>query len=309
MRNTLVMIVVLAMGFDASAAQDDSKKTTGEPVALASLVSGSVSVVEPGRERRVVGRFDWLPPGALVEVAVGSSVTLAFATGTRFELGPGSRATLVVGGLGDSSGPVSVLPPLPPLPRIQLAPAGRADRTMAVRTRGTRITGLYPADDAAALADEVVLRFSPVAGAASYRLEIEGEDGTSVFRVETVSTTVKVSAGVLKAGMRYQWTVRTIGGTSMDQGPLARGDADFSTLSSETLTARARLREAFAGSDAPSLAFLAEIDRELGLWWEAREGFQEALAKAPTDAAIRAALSAVERLLDGEETRPQGGPG
>ncbi len=295
MANT-ISILIWTIGFPTRA-QDPRDSVPRSPVAVVSAVSGDVAVTEPGRVRRTISRFDWLQEGSLLEVGAGSWVNLAFATGSCYEMGAAASARLMRGGFTETSGKIISLPSVPPLPQIQIAPPIKADRGMAVRIRGTRVSGLYPAAGAAVLPDEAVLRYARVPGAETYRVEVEGQDGASVFRVETRSTTISVPSGVLEQETHYQWSVRTVGASGGLSGSGARGEAAFSTLSLDNLRSRARLREVLAGSDGRSLALLAEVDRSLGLRWEAREGFRQALAKDPDDAGLRAALAAVEDLV------------
>lgn len=266
-----------------------------DAVAIVASLVGRAAVRHRGTQAREARRFDWLPAGAVVETAAASSLTLAFASGQRHEMGPSATATLGSSGLAASSGPVTELAPIPPLPSIPpLLPEARPGaRAAALRIRGPRITGLYPRGEAAVLSDEAVLRFAPVPGAASYRVEVEDEEGVIVFEVEVASPSVQVSPGVLKPGARYSWVVRTVRGAR----PPARGAAEFVTLARGVVERRAALRRALGTDDPSSLPLLAEIDRELGLLVEARDAFRAAVAGAPDDESIRDALQRVDAAL------------
>jgi hypothetical protein len=285
----LVVLILASSAIGAEAAPSSW-------VAIVATLSGDASVTEPGHERRKVERFDCLREGSRLEIAPAARLTLAFATGARYELGPGASARVAADGVVEASGTVTTLPPVPPLPRIAIG-AESTDRSLAVRIRGTPIRGLYPAHDAAVLADHAILRFAPVAGTERYEVEIEDADGSSVLRVQTQAATVAVSSGVLKPGARYQWSVRTLGTSSAAPDSAARGEADFVTLAAADQQARARLHEASPTADASSLALLAAIDRGLGLHWEAREGFRQALSKSPDGVAVRAALQALDEVI------------
>jgi hypothetical protein len=266
-----------------------------DAVAIVARLAGRATVRNRGGEAREARLFDWLPAGAAVETAPASSLTLAFAGGQRHEMGPSATATLGPDGLAASSGPVTALAPLPPLPSIPpLAPDARpGTRAAALRIRGPRIQGLYPRGDAAVLSDGAVLRFAPAPGAASYRVEVEDDEGVVVFRVEVAAPPVQVSPGVLEPGARYSWVVRTLRGSR----PPALGAAEFVTLAAEVVERRAALRRALGTEDPASSSLLAEIDRELGLLVEARDTFRSALAAAPDDDRIREALLRVEAAL------------
>jgi hypothetical protein len=98
-----------------------------------------------------------------------------------------------------------------------------------VPIRGEEIAGLYPEDGAATLAGTTTLRFDPVDGGSKYRIEVQDRQGNKIFEVETAASSVTLPAGILRPGVRYGWTVRTIDRV----GPVAQGRADFVTLSAE----------------------------------------------------------------------------
>lgn len=276
-----------------------------EPAAaIVAAISGPASVRVGVEAPRALRAYEWLSPGAQLEVPAGSRVTLAFADGSRSELTGPASARLGASGLASSSGSVRALGRVPPLPRVNpIAGDTRPSRAGAVRIRGTRIAGLYPRGGWASLAEETTLRFTPVSGASQYRVEVEDESGKSVFAAETGADVVAVSRGVLKPGERYYWRVKTLDRA----GAAARGEAEFTTLSAENAALRLGLRKSAAlGDDAASLALLAGIDRGLGLLLEARDGFRRALAAAPDDAALRQALQDLEQSLaaSDEPARP-----
>jgi hypothetical protein len=289
-RLATTLLVVLAPSLAAVARAE-------EAVAIVAALAGQAKVRLPGAPARDVRLFDWLPSGAVLETATASTLLLAFADGQRQELGASASATLGAGRLVGVSGPVRTLAAIPPLPApASLSPEARPGlRSAAVRVRGHRIAGLYPRGAATVLADEAVLRFSPVPGAASYRVEVEDEMAAVVFHAEVGSPSVRVSPGVLKPGARYFWVVRTLG----TSGSPARGEAEFVTLAERAVAARAALREALRApaGDASALALLGEIDRGLGLLAESRDAFREAIAMSPQDEALREALGRVEGAL------------
>jgi hypothetical protein len=198
--------------------------------------------------------------------------------------------------LAARSGSVRPLPRVPSLPPIApLAPEEQAGlRAGAVRIRGERIGGLYPRRGAAALAGAAVLRFQPVEGAATYRVEVQDRRGSVVFATETAGSPVKLPAGVLRAGRRYAWTVRTL----ERPGPVARGEAELVTLPEEDARAREKLRQAVVSlrEDRP-MALLAAVDQNLGLLLEARDELRTAIQESPGDPALGLALATLERLL------------
>jgi hypothetical protein len=287
MRRRDLVVAALVLGVPAAGA------SAPQPVAVISSLSGSVVVAAPhGAGRSEAHVFDWLPSDAEIEVGAEASATLAFVSGDRYQLGPGAKARLGAAGPTRSSGPVRALEPVPPLPRIVAAPDARVgERAAAVRIRGGRIHGLYPSGGAVVLADKAVLRFAPVPNAATYRIDVEDEDGRSVLGLEVRSSTIAVPPASLLPGARYAWYVRTVGAA----GPVARGEAEFRTLPQDLAAARNTMHASLAAeADGEALGLAAEVDRALGLLFEARDGFAAARARSPGDASLEKALARIE---------------
>lgn len=251
MRNLLILGLLLAL--PAAAA---------EPVAIVYSLAGEASLAAPAP--RPLRLFDRLPAGAAVEVGPGSRVALAFVSGRRYELGERSRVTIGKKDLDSRTGPVRVLPPVHPLPR--LLPIAKEDRpgprAGAVRIRSEEVRGLSP-DGTVALADAAVLRFQPVEGAARHRLEIEDSRGTVIFRIDTGASEAQVPIGILAPGAAYHWTV-----TALERpGPAVRGEAGFVTLSRKAAAAREQWRKTVKDK-----ALLDAVDHGLGLAAEKETG-------------------------------------
>jgi hypothetical protein len=158
------------------------------------------------------------------------------------------------------------------------------------------VQNLYPNAASTSIPDNTSLRFAPVEGASHYRVELEDDTGKTILDVQTDLAAVAVPRGILRPGASYYWKVRTLERV----GPSVHGESEFATLSQEDLQRRAALQAALQQQgDASSLATLADVDRRLGLWAEAREGFLAARAKAPNDAAIAKALFEVSARLAG----------
>jgi len=291
--------VLVALSFSPAAAM--AKAEAHGPVAIVYSLAGEASLAAPGADVRPLRLFDRLPAGTTVEVARSSRLALAFANGLRYELGERSRVTLGPRDLASRTGPVRALSRVPPLPC--LSPIATKDRpgprAGAVRIRGERIPGLYPRRGATALVEATVLRFSPVAGARGYRIEVQDVQGLTVFRADTESPPVKVPAGTLHPGLGYLWTVRTLD----RPGAVARGEAELVTLSEKAAQARDEARRILAAEGPGSLPLLAEIDRSLGLWLDAREDLRAALDDKSGDRALREALAEIEARLEDEDDR------
>jgi hypothetical protein len=228
-----------------------------------------------------------------------SSAIVVFASGRRFRLGQHAYVKLLDDGVDemrpngklapDQPGMVEALNSLPALPLVLSisADAHPVAGAAAVRIRGRAITALSPAPGTRTIAEETTLQFAPDTGASRYRVTIEDAEGKTVFADETGTPSVRVAGGTLEPGRPYYWTVRTMDAVSIP----ARGSAAFETVTAEQTRQRAALRASvLAAAEPRTLAWLAEIDRRLGLLAEARAGLREALTKAPDDGAIRAAL-------------------
>jgi hypothetical protein len=267
-----------------------------QPVAIIYHISGEALGIVPGRSPGPLRLFDRLPSESTLELAAGSRLALAFVTGKRYELSGPARVTLGRGDLAARSRGVRTLAPVPPLP--SLSPIAEEDRpgstAGAVRIRSEMITALYPRHGVVVLAAETYLRFQPVTGTMEYLIEVQDDQGQTVFRANAASPPVKVPAGRLRAGHHYEWTVRT-----QDRpGALARGEAELVTLSQGAARMRDEARRILTIEGPRSLPLLAEIDHGLGLLLEAREDLRMALDGEPANPALREALAEIEMQLE-----------
>ena len=266
-----------------------------EPVALLYQISGEAHRIAPGRSPEPLRLYDRLPAEVTLELKPGSRVSLAFVKGKRYELSGPARVTLGPEDLGARSGNVRALAPVPPLPHLAaIEKSEHPGRPGAIRSRAERIAGLYPRSSSAALARETVLLFKPVPGAMEYRIEVQDCQGRTVFQTDIESPPVRVPAEILHSGSRYWWTVRTLD----RPGPVARGEAELVILGKDAARAREEAREILAPESPGSLPLLAEIDRSLGLWLEARDELRAALDEEPSDPALQEALAAIEARLE-----------
>jgi len=292
---------VLAAFFSALPMAVTAQEPTTEAISVVSSVSGSATLIAPTNRKGPVSRFDWLPTGAVLATDAGSSVTLIFADGSRYEIGEKSRITVTPGGPKPMGNSIHRLEGVPPIPRLAALADGQhlGARSGAIRVRqgsGERVQNLYPNVASVSIPDHTSLRFSPVKGASRYRVEVEDDSGKTILDLQTELTTVLVPPTILRPGSSYYWKVRTVERV----GPSVHGESEFDTLSQEDLQRRAALQAVLQQQgDASSLATLADVDRRLGLWAEAREGFLAVLVKTPDDAAIVKALSDVNAELAG----------
>jgi hypothetical protein len=264
-----IAFALLASSLVALAPARSSAATPPEtPVAIVYGLSGhATSGQSPPKPLSV---FDWLPASTSLEVGPASTVSIAFANGTRYELGPGAKVRVEADDLGTRSGPVRRLPSVPRIPI--LAPivdkASLASSSGAVRVRGAAALALYPARGARSLADATVLHFGAVPGASRYAIRITDAGGRVAFEKETTDTRVVLPAGLLRAGAQYAWSLRAI----TADGTVQAANSQISTLDQQSASARAALAASLRRSGDPaSLALLAGVDERLGLLWEARD--------------------------------------
>lgn len=279
-------------------------KAAAEMAAIVSSISGEASVRMPSDlDRKPLHLFDWLAAGSVVEVGAGSRLIIAFCDGNRFQMEEGAKGVLAVGAFKDVSGTIRTLPSFPPMPRLAAIDrsAQASAKAGAIRIRGDKalqIRNLYPRADTSALPDETTLLFSPTREIARYKVELEDEFGRTVFSAETESVSLVVPRGILKAGARYYWRVRSV----EIVGPAARGESEFTTLAAEEIDRRTALRNRLKErGDVEALSLMAEIDRRLGLLLEARNEFRSALSLSPSDQTLRRMVEDIERQLRPED--------
>jgi hypothetical protein len=223
-------------------------------------VRGQAKAESPGVATRHVRPLDWFADGTRLSTGAGASIVVVFSNGARTRLGERSQVLVAADGPVDAKGRVETLPSVPPLPQVRAVPLeGPATRINAVRVRADGFSRLLP-DGAAVLADAARLEFAPEREFSSYAISIERDDGSIAFEKTTTATAVDVPAGALIPGARYHWHVQA-------QDPLGRrvrGSARFETLTGEQSARRQALRQ-HLGTSPDHAAFLAEIDRSLGL--------------------------------------------
>ncbi|MEZ5417308.1 MAG: hypothetical protein R2708_08190 [Vicinamibacterales bacterium] len=259
------------------------------PAAIVARLRGS-AVVDGAPSPRPLRLFDRLVPGDVVRTGSGSEIVLVFRTGTRARVTANSRARLEDARAVRLAGAVEALPAVPTVPLV--APVAGAGRTItAVRIRATALKLFGPPPGAMTLADDTRLEFEPVAGS-RYEIEILDTAGALVYRAEVSTSRFTVPPTALAPGVSYEWKVTA----RLPTGFTSAGESRFRTLGAEAVHARENLRSALAGErDAASL--LAEVDRSLGLWREALDGFRAARAAGVEDVVIGERIADLERRL------------
>jgi hypothetical protein len=274
-------------GLAAGGAASPSGKT-----AIVCFLEGKAWTGEQGRgDRREVRLFDWFGAEDRLETGPDARLIVAFSSGSRFELGESTAVILKENGFASQKGSVRKLESVPVMPQLAsiAAESKRGSRLGGIRLRTLQrtISGLYPNEGEAALADSVVLVFDPLEGVEKYGVEVEDGRGNCVFSTETATTRIAVSPGILKQGTGYYWQVRTLG----EAQPSTVSYAAFVTVSEE----QARLRNAFKSQverskDAANILLLAQMEISMGLRREACETLREALRIFPGNAEIENAI-------------------
>jgi len=286
---TLVLLFLLSSGILLSLFAG-SQSRPEEKTAIVCFITGKAWVLEPGaKELREIDLFDWIKSGATIETGTGAKLIVAFSTGERHELGGKTKATMTQAGFTSVSGSIVRLAPAPVMP--QIASISReskpGSRMSGIRLRGRsakqEIFNLYPNGSEAVLADEAVLSFSNLGEAARFRVEIEDEPGNNILSLETTSSEVIISPGVLKPGANYYWSVRTL---EKDK-PASIADAEFTTVEDKNAKARNTFKaQVYQSKSAADLLLLVEMDMKLGLRKEACKTLEAALSLSPNNEKI-----------------------
>jgi hypothetical protein len=235
----------------------------------------------------------WQTEGIVISTGERSSMTIVFLNGRRATAGERSSLKISAEGPIDVRGTVTPLAAIPPLPEVRPVVFETAStRISAVRVRGDAFERLQPDGEAATVSHETRLEFEPVSRMSIYEIEIVGEDGARLYRTTTKETHVDVPGDVLTPGRRYYWSVEARDAL----GRVVRGSARFVTLSREQVGRRASLTQALASSP-DHLLFLAEIDRSLGLFRQARMGFARISADSTGAGLAAERLGALDALL------------
>jgi hypothetical protein len=261
-------LVALLLPVASAAPAGAADATKGGDVALVALASGTCTARATATAPAVPLRLlDRVRPGTRLETNPDGRLVIVFLTGERFEIGPGSSATVGPAGLGETRGTVSPLSPVSPHVTLTplAAPAEVSRRAGAVRVRGEDRLAMYPSESAALVTKDAVLRFSPVPGAERYAIAVEDEAGNTVFSAQTAATQVALPPAILRDGSTYFWRVRARGPGLSGTGREER----FVTLSADEQRTWEEARENLVPSD-PSLGnLLAATAFSLGLRREA----------------------------------------
>jgi hypothetical protein len=257
---TRTIALALLVALVPAAALSQRASSPAPPRAIVTEVRGLAQAESPGAAIRKVRTLDWFTDGTRLSTGAAGSMVVVFQNGVRTRLGERSQVLVAADGPAEAKGIVETLPPVPPLPQVEAVPLeGPATRINAVRVRGEAFARLLP-DGAAVLADGARLEFVPEQEFSSYAISIERTDGSIAFEKTTTATSIDVPPGVLTPGAQYHWHVQA-------QDPLGhrvRASARFETLTSEQSARRQALRQ-HLGTNPDHAAFLAEIDRSLGL--------------------------------------------
>ncbi|OGD19361.1 MAG: hypothetical protein A2Y69_15300 [Candidatus Aminicenantes bacterium RBG_13_59_9] len=292
-RKTGLFAVSILMGTTAANFSLSRGPDAGEKVAIVCFLQGKASTREPGQaEQKGLGLFDWISSGSEVETGQGAKLVIAFADGSRYELGEKATAILGETELSSSSGSVKKLEPVAVTPQMMTL-AGNfkpGSRLGGIRLRSSKrtISDLYPNEGDAVLADQAVLTFNPLPEAKQYRVEIEDEQGRDLLSVETSLPRVVVSPGIIKPGNQYYWQVRSV---EKDEPSLVSYAAFITATEDEAGLWNSFRAQVSRSGDAANLLLLARIEMAIGLRRESCETLKEALALFPGNEEIKETMA------------------
>src|SRR5262249_5792619 len=153
---------------------------------------------------------------------------------------------------------------------------------------------IYPRDGGAIQTDDSILRFTPVENAKTYKVAIENENGDVVFSQESSSPEIHIPRGTLVQNASYDWRVQA----DDEAGTFAWGGASFRTISEPESKVRKELQSyATSMNDSSSWSLLAELDMQMGLWWDARADIDRAVSAAGENQALTELKTQVDKKL------------
>jgi hypothetical protein len=265
----------------------------GQQLAVVTELQGDATVTGTEGAQHSVHLLEWLEAGSTLTTPKGARAVLVFSDGQRCEIPASSKVSVTAQGPQRITGTVRTLPPLPPMPPLSAIAPGEvnSDRAGAVRFRSLDIVDLYPADPNTVLLDHVVLRFRPIAGAATYDVYLlDAAANKQVFHTTSTTNEIVVPSGILVAGQRYNWNATALPSHHY-------GHAEFFTMSKATLANRSAYRDAVTGTDQDSMLARLAVDRGLGLLIEVRDQLHTALEQSPGDQMLQDLLKETESTI------------
>jgi hypothetical protein len=294
-RKTMLFVLGVVLGLAAGHSSLSGGPDSQGKVAIVCFLQGKASFRESSQaERKNLRLFDWIGAGSAVETGPGAKLVIAFADGSRYELGEKTSGVLGKAELNSVSGSVKKLETVSVMPQVisLAADIKPGNRLGGIRLRSSKktISNLYPIEGDAVLADQAVLTFDPLPEIEKYRVEIEDEQGRDLLSAETSEPRVVVSPGIIKPGTQYYWQVRALEKDELSTVSYAA----FVTVTAEEAALRNLFRAQLAQSrDAANLLLLARIEMAIGLRRESCETLKEALALSPANAEIKEAMAGV----------------
>ena len=264
---------------------------TPSRVAIVTELHGTSWASSGPAARRPLASLDWIEENETIEVGPGSSVTLVFVSGARYELRSRARARATSAGLTSQTGQVRTLTTLPALPVIPSIRDTEATTGGAVRIRGP-VWPFFPSGAATTVASHTVLRFAALPGASVYEVVVVDNHEDVVFQASGPGTTVSVAGARLAPGTRYTWRVRALrDGDEID----ARSDS-FVTLDAQQSALRERFLEHVERTKEAALwAVVGLLDAELGLRYEARAELHKAVDGGIDASLVAAPLTRLDK--------------
>ncbi|MBI2841216.1 MAG: hypothetical protein HYX75_23100 [Acidobacteria bacterium] len=259
------------------------------PIAIVAYVSGTAECLPRGVVApRAVGLFDLLTEGTELRTDAGSTVRLAFASGSLYELAESGRALVAPDGFASCRGSCRLVSRSTATDLLSVILSKNGHTTAAaIRIRGSCLSDLV------SLPDPVIVRLAPWIEAGAHQrwqLAIVDQEMRDVFATDvTSSADVTIPAGILRAGVEYVWSLHAI-----DDGTRTAIVEQKSLRILGTLEARLRkgMRSSYDETKEVSwLLLLAGWDADAGLVCGACGELREALRQTGENAPIREKLT------------------
>lgn len=252
-------------------------------VAQAGFLVTDVSGTAQTDGKAPVALLSELPEGASLVLAAGARlVGVELSSGKEYLLRGAGRYVVEKAGLRAAKGSAIEVKALPvdKLPGVRV-PAGRVSQATLVMRSLPRMNVPVPLSPVrtASLTAAPTFRWSPVEGAASYRVTIADANAQIVF--ETLLSEAELSLpseSALPAGARYSWRIEA----RNEQGRFADASAEFSVLPAETAARLAQLRPEADAPFARRVLYAVQL-QEAGAVAEAKPIWRALSRERPDD--------------------------
>jgi hypothetical protein len=262
-------------------------------------VQKDVKVQLPGGKLRRAGAMQSLPANSRVQVGAGSrAVVVLLKDGSRYVLGAGSVASIAGDSLKTLSGPAAGRLPSLKLQQAKILQGSRVayGRSASMVVRGMEKIELQTLASGATLQARPTFKWSPLAGATSYKIRLWDDNDQQILEREatTSEVTYPADAPPLKSGVEYLWRVTTVIGDN-----LFKQEGSFHVLSAEQRQSLQSELDALKEADKPEDAeesdlnavLKAEVLAKYDLLDDAVAIYEQLAVKNPQSTAIHRALA------------------